>query len=492
VTTVVPSAELVLAAASPEIFIGAAACVILVVDLLLPEAMRRWSYWLTQAALIGAAWLTWVTPDETPVRALSGMFVTDKLADALKLFSYLSASLTLFYSRDYLAARGLFRGETFVLTLTSVLGMMVMISANSFVSLFLGLELMSLSLYALIALQRDSARAVEAAMKYFVLGAIASGLLLYGMSMLYGATGTLQISGVADAIVSGRSGGVILVFGLVFVVSAIAFKIGAVPYHMWIPDVYDGAPTAVTLLVGSAPKLAAFAFAMRLLVGSLSALAIDWQGMLLVLCVLSMVLGNFVAIAQTSIKRMLAYSTIANMGFMLLGFLSVIGDGSRTTLDGYSAAMFYTVTYVLTTLVSFGIVLLLSREGFEADQLDDFKGLNQREPWYAFMMLLAMFSLAGVPPTVGFYAKFSVIAAAVDVGFVWLAVLAVLASIVGAFYYLRVVKLMYFDDPVETAPIDARGDTRVLLSLNGLALLLLGIFPQSLMGWCVLALRHSY
>jgi NADH-quinone oxidoreductase subunit N len=329
-------------------------------------------------------------------------------------------------------------------------------------------------------------------MKYFVLGAIASGLLLYGMSMLYGATGTLEISAVADAIVSGKGNGVILVFGLVFVVSAIAFKIGAVPYHMWIPDVYDGAPTAVTLFVGSAPKLAAFAFAMRLLVGSLSALAVDWQGMLIVLCVLSMVLGNVVAIAQTSIKRMLAYSTIANMGFMLLGFLSVTGDGARTTLDGYSAAMFYTVTYVLTTLVSFGIVMLLSREGFEADQLDDLKGLNQRSPWYAFMMLLAMFSLAGVPPTVGFYAKFSVIAAAVDVGLVWLAILAVLASIVGAFYYLRIVKLMYFDDAVDAAPIDARADTGILLSLNGIALLLLGLFPQSLMGWCVLALRHSY
>src|SRR5438105_5004729 len=479
-------------AALPEIVLASAACVILVVDLFVPDSRRQISYWLTQLTLLAAAYLTLVSPDDTPLRAFGNMYVTDKLADVLKLFAYVAVSLTLFYSRGYLAARGLFRGETFVLMLTALLGMMVMISANSFVTLYLGLELMSLSLYALIALQRDSARAIEAAMKYFVLGALASGLLLYGMSMLYGATGTLEISAVADAIVAGRASGVILVFGLVFVVSAIAFKLGAVPYHMWIPDVYDGAPTAVTLLVGSAPKLAAFAFAMRLLVGSLSALAFDWQGMLVVLCVLSMLLGNFVAIAQTSIKRMLAYSTIANMGFMLLGFLSVTGDGSRTTLDGYSAAMFYTVTYVLTTLVSFGIVLLLSREGFEADRLDDLKGLNQREPWYAFMMLLAMFSLAGVPPTVGFYAKFSVIAAAVDVGLVWLAVVAVLASIVGAFYYLRVVKLMYFDDAVDTAPIEARGDTRVLLSLNGLALLLLGIFPQSLMGWCVLALRHSY
>ena len=478
-----------LAAAWPEIFIGGAACVILLVDLLLSDARRGWSYWLTQLALLAAAWLTLISPDETPVTALSGTFITDKLADALKLFAYLSASLTLFYSRGYLAARGLFRGETFVLMLTSVLGMMVMISAASFVTLFLGLELMSLSLYALIALQRDSERAVEAAMKYFVLGAIASGLLLYGMSMLYGATGTLEIAGVADAIVAGRGTGAILVFGLVFVVSAIAFKIGAVPYHMWIPDVYDGAPTAVTLFVGSAPKLAAFAFAMRLLVGSLSALAFDWQGMLVVLCVLSMILGNVVAIAQTSIKRMLAYSTIANMGFMLLGFLSVIGDGSRTTLDGYSAAMFYTLTYVLTTLVSFGIVMLLSREGFEADRLDDLKGLNQRSPWYAFMMLLAMFSLAGVPPTVGFYAKFSVIAAAVDVGFVWLAIAAVLASIVGAFYYLRVVKLMYFDAPEDTAAIAPTADVKVLMSLNGAAMLLFGVMPQPLMTICLVSIQ---
>jgi NADH-quinone oxidoreductase subunit N len=473
------------AAALPEIVLGGAACLILIVDLFVAESRRQISYWLTQLALLAAAWLTLISPDETPLRALGGMFVADKLGDVLKLFAYISVSLMLFYSRTYLAARGLFRGETFVLALTALLGMMVMISANSFVTLYLGLELMSLSLYAMIGLQRDSARAVEAAMKYFVLGALASGLLLYGMSMLYGATGTLEINGVADAIVAGRANGVILVFGLVFVVSAIAFKLGAVPYHMWVPDVYDGAPTAITLFIGSAPKLAAFAFAMRLLVGSLSALAGDWQGMLLVLSLLSMVLGNVIAIAQTSIKRMLAYSTIANMGFMLMGFLAANNDG-------YSAAMFYTVTYVLTTLAGFGIVLLLSREGFEADRLDDFRGLNQRSPWYAFMMLLAMFSLAGVPPTVGFYAKFSVIAAAVDVGLVWLAVVAVLAALVGAFYYLRVVKLMYFDDPTDRAPIDARGDTRILLSINGLALLLLGVFPQNLLGWCVLALRHSY
>ena len=471
--------------ALPEIALLATACIVLVVDLFLPDSRRAWSYWLAQIGLLVAAWFALTVFHEQPARALGRMFVADALADVLKFFSYVSVSLMFFYSRGYLVARGLFRGETFVLTLTALLGITVMISAANFVPLYLGLELMSLSLYALVALQRESGRAVEAAMKYFVLGALASGLLLYGMSMIYGATGTLDINGVAGAIVGGDINRTILVFGLVFVVSAIAFKLGAVPYHMWVPDVYDGAPTAVTLFIGSAPKLAAFAVAIRLLVGSLSALAFDWQGMLLILSLLSMILGNVIAIAQSNIKRMLAYSTIANMGFMLMGFLTA-------NTDGYSAAMFYTVTYVLTTLVAFGIVLLLSREGFEAELLDDFKGLNQKSPWYAFLMLLAMFSLAGVPPTVGFYAKFSVIEAAVDVGLVWLAVVAVMASLVGAFYYLRIVKLMYFDEPVDMTPIAARADTQVLLSANGLALLILGIFPQQLMGLCVIALTHSY
>src|SRR6266704_7157545 len=446
-----------LAAAWPEVVVGGAACLILILDLFVPESRRQSSYWLTQVALVAAAYVTLASPDDTPLRALGGMFIADKLADAMKLFAYVSVSLTLFYSRTYLAARGLFRGETFVLMLTALLGMMVMISANSFVTLYLGLELMSLSLYAMIALQRDSARAIEAAMKYFVLGALASGLLLYGMSMLYGATGTLEISGVADAIVAGRASGVILVFGLVFVVSAIAFKLGAVPYHMWIPDVYDGAPTAVTLLIGTAPEFAGFALTLRLLSGALQGLAIDWQGMLIILSVLSMVLGNVVAIAQSSIKRMLAYSTIAHMGFMLMGFLAA-------DLNGYSAAMFYTVTYVLTSLVSFGLIMVLSRAGFEADRIEDFKGLNQRSPWWAFIMLLVMFSLAGIPPMVGFYAKFTVIEAAINAGFVWLAVLAVITSLIGAFYYLRIVRLMYFDDPVDRSPLEARGDTRALLS----------------------------
>ena len=473
------------APALPEMVLLGTACFVLVVDLFLSDSQRAWSYWLTQLGLLAATWLTLVTLHEQPVRALGGMFVADGISDWLKMFSYASVGAMLFYSRGYLTVRGMFRGETFVLTITSLLGVTVMISANSFVTLYLGLELMSLSLYALVALPRDTAGAVEAAMKYFVLGALASGILLYGMSMIYGATGTLDINAAAAAIVGGQANKTILLFGLVFVVSAIAFKLGAVPYHMWVPDVYEGAATPVTLLISTTPKLAAFAFTMRLLVGSLSALAFDWQGMLLVLSLLSMIVGNVIAIAQSNIKRMLAYSTIANMGFMLMGFLTA-------NTDGYSAAMFYTVTYALTSLVSFGIVLLLSRQGFEADQLDDFKGLNQRSPWYAFMMLLAMFSLAGVPPTVGFYAKFTVLEAAVDVGFVWLAVVAVMASLVGAFYYLRIVKLMYFDDPVDKAPLESRVDTRLLLSANGLLLLLLGIFPQRLLGLCVIAINHSY
>ena len=469
----------------PEIAILIAACVVLVADLFVPPARRNVSFWLTQLGLFVTIGIVVATAQAQPVHAFNGMVVDDMLADVLKLFALVAVVLMLFYSRAYLIARDLFRGEMFVLTLFSLLGMMVMMSASSFVTLYLGLELMSLSLYALVALQRDEAAPAEAAMKYFVLGALASGMLLYGMSMIYGATGALDLDRIAEATLGGQGNRTLLVFGLVFVVSGIAFKLGVVPYHMWVPDVYHGAPTPMTLLIGTAPKLAAFAFTLRVLAGALKGLEFDWQGMLIVLCLLSMVLGNLIAIAQTNIKRMLAYSTIANMGFMLLGFLAA-------DLNGYSAALFYTVAYVLTTLASFGMVLLLSRTGFEADQLDDFKGLNQRSPWWAFMMLLVMFSLAGIPPTVGFYAKFAVLEAAVNQGFVWLAVIAVLTSVVGAFYYLRIVKLMYFDDPVDTEAIDAPGDARALLSANGLALLVLGVLPQYLMGLCTLAVTQSY
>jgi NADH-quinone oxidoreductase subunit N len=472
--------------ALPEIVVLTAASLILLIDLWLPEDKRHVSYWLTQFTLLVAACVTVRGMHDEIVHAFHDVIVADMAADMLRLFSFVALSLVLFYSRTYLGLRGLFRGETFVLMLFALLGMQVLITANHFLTLYLGLELMSLSLYALVALQRDEAAPSEAAMKYFVLGALASGILLYGMSMIYGATGTLQIDLVAHSLAGTGENRVLLIFGLVFVVSAIAFKLGAVPYHMWVPDVYQGAPTAITLLIGTVPEFAAFAMLLRLLAGALGApeMQIQWQGMLAILALLSVTLGHVVAIAQTNLKRMLAYSTIANMGYVLMGFLGA-------DVSGYTAAMFYILAYVMTSLVSFGMILLLSRAGFEADRIDDLKGLNQRSPWWAFVMLLAMFSLAGMPPTIGFYGKLLVLQSAVKVGYVWLAVVGVLAALVGAFYYLRIVKLMYFDDPIDRSPIEARADTRWLLSGNGLALLLFGILPQLPMGLCFVALVQS-
>ncbi|MEP7064165.1 MAG: NADH-quinone oxidoreductase subunit NuoN [Betaproteobacteria bacterium] len=475
-----------LATALPEITLLCAACFILIVDLFLPASRRHVSYWLTQGALLLTAWIVLTNVRADPVLGFNGMVVDDNMADLLELAAIATVSLMLFFGRRYFTVRGTFTGEMFVLVLFSLLGMLVMISAANFITLYLGLELQALALYALVALQRDKTGTAEAAMKYFVLGALASGMLLYGMSMVYGATGSLSLDGIAEATLSANaSNRLLLLFGLVFIVSGIAFKLGVVPYHMWVPDVYEGAPTPITLLIGTAPKLAAFAIALRLLGGGLKGMEFDWQGMLIVLSLLSMVLGNVIAIAQTNIKRMLAYSLIAHMGYMLMGFLAA-------DRNGFSAAMFYTVAYVMSSVAAFGMVLLLSRAGFEAERIDDFKGLNQRSPWWAFIMLLVMFSLAGVPPTIGFYAKFSVIEAAVNQGFVWLAVVAVMASLVGAFYYLRVVKVMYFDEPIDASPIDSRGDARVLLSVNGLALLALGILPQPLMGLCAIALTQSH
>jgi len=468
----------------PEIVVLVGACVILLVDVWLGDDRRHVGYWLAQLTLLVAACATIRTMNLVATHVFYNMVVDDLVADVLRFMSFVAVSLVLFYSRKYLAARGLFRGETFVLILFSLLGMQLLITANSFLTLYLGLELMSLCLYALVAMQRDAEAPAEAAMKYFVLGALASGFLLYGMSMIYGATGTLEIDKVAQSVLGSAENKTLLLFGLVFVVSAIAFKLGAVPYHMWVPDVYQGAPTAMTLFIGTAPEFAAFAMMLRLLGGALIGAEVNWQGMLIVLCVLSVSLGHIVAIAQTNLKRMLAYSTIANMGYVLMGFLAA-------DVNGYSAAMFYMVSYVLTSLASFGMILLLSRKGFESDRLEDLKGLNARSPWWAFVMLLVMFSLAGVPPTIGFYAKLLVLQAAVKAGFVWLAVVGVVAALIGAFYYLRIVKLMYFDEPVETAPIESRGDQRVLLSANGLALLLFGILPQPLMGLCAVALVQS-
>ena len=478
--------------AAAEIFLLAMTCVILVADLLLPRSQRWLIALLAQVTLIGCAAVTVLTADGQVVLTFSNMFVSDLLADFLKLLVYLSVSVMLIYSRDYLIARGLDKAEFYLLVLTATLGMMVMISAAHFLTFYLGLELLSLSLYALVALDRDSARATEAAMKYFVLGAMASGLLLYGMSMIYGATGTLEIGGVAQAIYHGVANQTVLVFGLVFLVSGLAFKLGVVPFHMWIPDVYQGAPTAVTLFIGTAPKLAAFAMAMRLLVYGLFELADQWQAMLMIMAVLSIALGNLAAISQTNLKRMLAYSTISHMGYMLLGLISGVVAGDRHfALNAYSSAMYYTVSYVLMSLGTFGMILLLSRPGFEAENLDDFKGLNQRSPWFAAMMAMLMFSMAGVPFFIGFFAKFSVLLAVVDTGHVWLAVVAVFFSLIGAFYYLRVVKLMYFDQPSDNAPIAASFDMRLVLSANGLAVALFGLFPQVLMSLCSFTLLHS-
>lgn len=468
----------------PEIFLLAMLSLILIVDVMLKDQQRFITYVLSLLTLVGCAWLTFKGLNAEPVYVMSSMFVDDAMADVLKLALYLAVAVMLVYSRSYLQHRGLYKGEFYVLTLFATLGMMVMISASHFLTLYLGLELLSLSLYAMVALNRDSPVATEAAMKYFVLGAIASGMLLYGMSMVYGSTGSLLLSDVSVALQEGIGQKIPLVFGIVFIVAGLAFKLGAVPFHMWVPDVYQGAPTPVTLFISSAPKLAAFAFTIRLLVQGLEVLHTDWRDMLILLAVLSMAVGNVTAIAQTNLKRMLAYSTISHMGFLLLGILA----GSQ---NGYSAAMFYSVVYALMSLGGFGMILLLSRQGFESEELDDLKGLNQRSPWAAFLMLLLMFSMAGIPPTVGFYAKLSVLQAVVEADLIWLAVAAVLFSLIGAFYYLRIVKLMYFDEPIQSAPIEVSSDMRLALSVNGLAILVLGILPGPLMNICAIAIQSS-
>ncbi|MBT9567598.1 MAG: NADH-quinone oxidoreductase subunit NuoN [Thiobacillus sp.] len=471
--------------ALPEIFVLCMVSLILIIDAAVDDSKRYIAYTLSLLTLAGAAFLTVRDLSTLPQLALGGLFIDDPLSDVLKLFLYLTVSVVLVYSRDYLAERGLFKGEFFVLALFAVLGMMVMVSASHFLTLYLGLELLSLSLYAMVALQRDSSVATEAAMKYFVLGALASGMLLYGMSMIYGVTGSLALGDMAIALQEGTDLRVPLVFGIVFIVAGLAFKLGAVPFHMWLPDVYHGAPTAMTLFIGTAPKIAAFAFVVRILGQGLESQVAEWRDMLVILAVLSMAVGNIAAIAQSNLKRMFAYSTISHMGFMLLGILA----GSQS---GYGSAMFYVVVYALMSLGGFGMILLLSRAGFEADKLDDFKGLNQRSPWLAFLMLLLMFSMAGVPPTVGFYAKFAVLQSVVEIGYVWLAVAAVLLSLVGAFYYLRIVKLMYFDSPADITPVTTSTDIRVIMSANGLAVLALGILPQPLMAVCMHVISASF
>ena len=478
----------------PEIVLLVMACVIALIDLLDHSPRRTSAYVLALLTLLGVAGLTgmYAAGGQT-IYGFDGLVVSDPMANWLKCFSALAMLVTFIYGRRYVTERGMLRGgEWYVLGLLSLLGAFVMIAANNLLLLYLGLECLTLASYAMVALRRDHAVSVEAAMKYFVLGAMASGFLLYGLSMLYGATGTLDIGGLFKAVSSGQIRHTVLVFGLVFVVAGVAFKFGAVPFHMWIPDVYQGAPTAVTLMIGAAPKLAAFAMAIRLLVEGLLPLAFDWQQMLGLLAISSLLIGNLAAIAQTNIKRMLAYSTISHMGFVLLGLMAgVVNGNALAAANAYSSAMFYVVTYVLTTLAGFGVILLLSREGHESEEIADFAGLNSRSPLYAGIMAICLFSMAGLPPLVGFQAKLSVLQALVSTGqgaYIGLAVFAVIMSLIGAFYYLRVIKVMYFDDPVSDAALDAPMDMRAVLTANGALLLILGILPGGLMALCAKAI----
>jgi NADH-quinone oxidoreductase subunit N len=486
--------------AYPELFLLVSAAAILLIDMFLSDKNRYLTYLMSLAALAGCAFLTWCDfRAGMTVYTFHHMFVSDPLSHILKLVSYLACAVTFVYARRYSSERGMLGqglgGEFYVLALFALLGQMVMISGSNLLSIYMGLELMSLCLYALVALRRDHVASTEASMKYFILGALASGFLLYGMSMLYGATGHLDLIEIEKVASSTSGNRTILVFGVVFLVAGLGFKMGTVPFHMWVPDVYQGAPTGVTMLLGGAPKLAAFAISFRILIDCLSTIGVEWQQMLMIMAVLSMALGNLAAIAQTNIKRMLAYSTISHMGFVLLGMAVGMGaKGHTTTLmltGAYGAAMFYVVTYVLTTLGSFGMVMLLSRSGFEAEELNDFKGLAQRSPWFAFIMLLLMFSLAGIPPMIGFQSKFLILKAVVEVNQVWLAVFAVVFSLVGAFYYLRIVKLMYFDEPEDKTPIRSTADMKWMLSLNGLAVLFLGLFPNALMFTCAIAIGKT-
>ena len=489
--------KLSLIAIYPEIVLLVMACVIALVDLYVTSPRRTATYVLTLLTLgvVAVLQALYATGGQT-MYGFSGMTVSDPMSNWLKCIASVAMMVTLVYGRPYSADRGMLRGgEVFTLGMFSLLGMFIMISGSNFLVIYLGLELLTLSSYALVALRRDNATASEAAMKYFVLGALASGFLLYGLSMMYGATGSLDIAAVFKAINSGNVKHQVLVFGLVFIVAGLAFKLGVVPFHMWVPDVYQGAPTSVTLMIGGAPKLAAFAITIRLLVEGMLPLAIDWQQMLAVLAVGSLLVGNLAAIAQTNLKRMLAYSTISQMGFVLIGLLSgVVNGNTLSATTAYSSSMFYVVTYVLTTLATFGVILILARDGFESDEITDLAGLNQRSPAYAAIMAICMFSLAGVPPMVGFYAKLSVLQSLVSSGQtpqIGLAIFAVMMSLIGAFYYLRVVKVMYFDEPITATTVSAGADVRIVLAINGALVLLLGLFPSGLMALCADAIAKT-
>jgi NADH-quinone oxidoreductase subunit N len=486
------------AAVMPEIVLLTMACVIALVDLFVTDEERRPTFWLTQASLGVVALLHLARLDgEQAVYAMQGMFVADALGHLLSFFATVAVMITVAYARPYIGVREMLKGEFFTLSLFSLLGVCVMVSANNFLVVYLGLELMTLSLYALTALRRDNGNATEAAMKYFVLGALSSGFLLYGLSMMYGATGSLDIPRVFEVIGKGQTNQSVLIFGLVFIVAGLGFKFGAAPFHMWVPDVYHGAPTAVTLLIAGAPKLAAFGMTMRLLVEGMLGLATDWQQMISVLAILSLLIGNLAAIAQSNLKRMLAYSAIAQIGFMLPALTAGVVSGNTLSAgNAYSSALFYMVVYVLTTLGSFGLIMLLARRGFECEEIADLSGLNQRSPWMAGVMAVFMFSLAGLPPTAGFYAKLAVLQSLVTTNqpqLLWLAVFAVLISLIGAYYYLRIVKVMYFDEPTAdaAAPLQEGAGVNALLAANGGAVLLLGLLPGGLMALCSMAILRA-
>lgn len=473
-------------AALPEIVILSMACVILIIDAFLSEKHRDVTYWLVQATLAVAFFITLPQFQDypAPILSFSGNYAVDDLAVTTKLFMYLFSFFAFAYAREYLKEHKMARGEYYLLGLFSVLGMSIMVSAYTFLTIYLGLELLSLSLYAMVAMNKQSSDATEAAMKYFVLGALASGILLYGISLLYGVTGTIQIDAIAKALETKND--IVPVVAMIFVIAGLIFKFGAVPFHMWVPDVYQGAATPTTLFIASAPKIAAFAITMRILVQALPSLQGYWQPILIVISVLSMFLGNLLAIAQSNLKRMLAYSSIAHIGYTLLGIIA--GPNSS---EGYSAAMFYISTYVLVAAGAFAIIAIMSRAGVELDKLDDYRGLNARNPWLAFMMLLLLFSMAGVPPTVGFIAKLGLLEALVQAHFVWLAVLALVFALVGAYYYLRVVMLMYFEEPTEDMvgkPILVSSRLMGVISVNGVSALMLGLLPSFFIDLCRLSL----
>ncbi|MFK5983818.1 MAG: NADH-quinone oxidoreductase subunit NuoN [Pseudomonadota bacterium] len=473
------SADILLAL--PEIFLLSMISLIIIVDLFLKDESRGGTYILSLITLLGTAFLVYSGFTTETVKGFSNTFVVDPFASILKFVILIIVGFVFVYAKDYLVDRNMYKGEFFTLSLFGTLGMMLMVSSANFLTVYLGLELLSLSMYALVAMQRDSSIASEAAMKYFVLGAIASGMLLYGMSIIFGVANSLDLTEINQAIAASDNR-LALSFGLVFIILGVAFKLGAVPFHMWMPDVYHGSPTAITVYLATAPKIAAFVMMYRLLVEGMSAMLLDWQAILLMLSVASMFVGNIIAIAQSNIKRMFAYSTISHVGFILMGLLT-------GTQAGYASAMFYVIAYTIMSLAGFGMILLMSRAGYEAENIEDFKGLNHKSPWFAFVMMVVLFSMAGVPPMLGFWAKVSVLQEAINAGFVWLAIAGVMASIIGAYYYIKVVKVIYFDKPVDEIPIQASMDMRILLSSNGLFILALGLYPTALLSLCLSAFK---